>query len=191
MPLWRKLLVVLPAFVILHLVATSAALLSAGLRELWQPAGFDEAWLLAGFPAGYAMGAALGLSMPPGTARPVLSLALLLSMGGLYGFGELANGYMGGTYALLTCGFAAGMALPVVARCLGLAGHALGGVLMAILTGLCWWVSLPFFDFFKQGLPISGTPGWAAPFYVQGAFCLLWLPQVVLLAAERPGGKRR
>jgi len=188
---WKKLLVVLPAFLILHLTATGAIPLIDGLRELWSPGGVDERFLLAAFPAGYAMGAAVGMSAAPGVTRPVLSLALLLSLAGLYGFAELANDYAGGMAALALSGFAAGLALPICARALGLTRNVIAGILMALLVAAGWWLSIPFVDFFKQGLPIGGMPGWAGPYYAQGLLCLLWLPLVLFLGADRSAGRRR
>lgn len=191
MSVWKKLLVVLPAFLILHLTATGAIPLIDGLREFWRPGGMDERLLLAAFPAGYAMGAAVGITAAPGVTRPVLSLSLLLSLAGLYGFAELANGYVGGGSALALTGFVAGLAMPVCARALGLTRNVVAGVLMALLVAAGWWLSIPFVDFFKQGLSIGGTPGWAGPYYAQGLLCLLWLPLVLFFGADRGGGRRR
>lgn len=191
MVVWKRLLVVLPAFLILHLTATAPAPLLDGFRELWQPGRFDEVRLLGGFPTGYGMGAAIGLTAAPGTTRPMLSLSLVLSVTGLYWFAELANSYTGGAAALLLTGIAVGMALPVAARALGLVNNVIAGAIMAMLVALAWWLSIPFVDFFKQGLPISGTPGWAGPFYAQGFLAVLWLPLVLFLAADRPSGRRR
>jgi hypothetical protein len=191
LPVWKKLLVVFPAFLILHLTATGAVPLADGLRELWQPGASDEILLLMGFPLGYAMGAAIGMTAAPGLTRPVLVLCLLLSIAGLYWFAELANGYAGGAAALALTGFAAGLAMPIAARALGLTRNVTAGVLMALLVAAGWWLSIPFVDFFRQGLPISGTPGWAGPYYAQGLLCVLWLPLVLFLGAERNGGRRR
>lgn len=191
LPVWKRFLVVLPAFLILHLTATGAAALIGGLRELWQPGGSDEILLLAAFPAGYAMGAAVGMTAAPGTARSVLSLSLILSIAGLYGFAELANSYVSGAAALALTGFAAGLAMPICARALGLTRNVVAGLVMALLVAAGWWLSIPFVDFFRQGLPISGTPGWAGPYYAQGFFCVLWLPLVLFFGAERNGGRRR
>lgn len=191
MPVWKKLLVVLPAFLILHLTATGAVPLVDGLRDLWPPGGSGEILLLTAFPAGYAMGAAVGMTAASGTTQPVLALSLVLSIAGLYWFAELANGYAGGTAALGLTGFAAGLTMPICARALGLTRNTITGILMALLVALGWWLSIPFVDFFKQGLPIGGTPGWAGPYYAQGLFCVLWLPLVLFLGADRNGGRRR
>ncbi len=190
MSFWKKLFVVLPAFVILHLVATGAAQLAEGLRGLWQPGAHDETYLLAAFPIGYAMGVAMGLAAAPGLTRRLLATALILSTGGLYGFAELANGYAGGSASLAFAGFAAGLALPVAGRALGLVGSLAAGGALALLTAAVWWLSVPFVGLFKQGLPVSGMPGWAAPYLVQGVLCVLWLLPVLFLGGERPGRRR-
>ena len=190
MPVWKKLLVVLPAFLILHLTATGAAALVDGLRDLWVPGGTDEIILLAAFPAGYGMGAAVGMTAAPGLTRPVLSLSLILSIAGLYWFAELAKGYGAGGAAQALTGFAAGLALPICARALGLTRNVIAGILVALLIAAGWWLSIPFVDFFKQGLPISGTPAWAGPYYAQGLLSVLWLLLVLFLGADRNGGRR-
>ncbi|MGE0667808.1 MAG: hypothetical protein AB7O49_14735 [Sphingomonadales bacterium] len=191
MPIWKKLLVVLPAFLMLHLTATGAAPLLDGLRELWRPAGFDEVYFLAGFPAGYAMGAAVGITAAPGRTRPILALALAVSVAGSYWFAEIASGFAGSAAALALSGFAAGLALPVTARALGLTRNVIAGAIMAVLAAAGWWLSLPFVDYFEQGLPIGGTPGWAGPYYAQGLLCVVWLPLLLLLGGERVPGRRR
>jgi hypothetical protein len=190
-PFWKKLFVVLPAFLILHLTATGTVPLLDGLRALWPRTAHGEILLLAGFPVGYAMGAAVGLTAAPGTARSVLAVSLILSIAGLYGFAELADGYKAGTGALALAGFAAGMAMPVAARALGLVNNVVAGALMALLVAAAWWLSLPFVDLLKQGLPIDGTPGWAGPYYAQGVLAALWLIVVLFLGADRNGSRRR
>ncbi|MBI1182173.1 MAG: hypothetical protein GC201_16645 [Alphaproteobacteria bacterium] len=185
MSLWKKLLVVLPAFVILHLVAVGVFPLIDGLREVWVPGPLDETRLLMAFPAAYAFGAALGLGLQPGSTRVAMAVSLVLSIAGLYAFAGLANSYREGAAALLPVGLAAGLALPVAARAFELDRTVLGSLIMAVVVAGSWWASVPFVDLFRHGLPIGGAPGWAGPYYAQGFFCVLWLPLVLFLATER------
>ena len=185
MSLWKKLFVVLPALVILHLVAVGVYPLIDGLRETWSPRPLDETFLLMALPLGYALGAAIGVGLRPGRTRVAMTACLVLSLIGLYGFAEVASGYLQGSGALALIGLAAGLAMPVAAKALGLARTVFGGIIMALIVAGCWASSVPFVDILKHGLPIGGAPGWAAPYYVQGFFCVLWLPLVLFLATER------
>lgn len=188
MPFWKKLLVVLPVLIILHLTSTAAASLLDSFRVLWGPAG-APLYLLAGFPAGYAMGVPVGLTAPPGTSRAVLVLSLLLSIAGLYWCAALADGYAAGAASLAVCGFAAGLALPVVAKALGLVNNIIAGGVMALLVAGAWWLSIPFVALFRMGLPFGALPEWAVPFYVQGFLAVLWLP-LAMLSNQSRGGRR-
>ncbi len=188
MPFWKKLLVVLPVLVILHLTSTAAASLLDSFRALSGPAS-DQLYLLAGFPAGYAMGVPVGLTAAPGTTRAVLILSLVLSIAGLCWFAALADGYMAAAAALALSGFAAGLALPVAAKALGLGNNVVAGGIMALLVAGAWWLSVPFVAFVRTGLPLGGVPDWAAPFYVQGCLAVFWLPWTFVLSESR--GRRR
>ena len=137
------------------------------------------------------MGAAVGMTTAPGTTRLALALSLILSILGLYWFAEWASDYAGGAAALALTGLAAGITMPAAARVLGLNRNIAGGIIMALLVAAAWWLSVSFVEFFKQGLPIGGTPGWTGPYYAQGALCVIWLPLVLFAGGDRGPGRRR
>lgn len=185
MSVWRKVLVVGPAFVILHLAALAAVPLIDGLRDLWPPGATDEMLLLGAFPSGYAIGVSMGVGLGYGLTRSVLSVSLLMSIASAWGFAEWANNYAQGAAALAVGGVAAGLALPVVARALDLASSAFGGCVMAVLSAAGWGISIPFVQYLKDGLLVGNLPSWAAPYYGQAFFCVVWLPLIVFLGMDR------
>jgi hypothetical protein len=185
MSVWRKLLVVVPAFVILHLASLAAVPLIDGLRDLWRPGATDEIVLLGAFPFGYALGVSVGIGLGYGLTRPVLTVSLLVSIASAWGFAEWADSYVQGAAALAVGGAAAGLALPVVARALDLASSLVGGIVMAMLVAAGWGISIPFIQYLQGGLPVGDLPSWAAPYYGQAFFCVVWLPLVVFLGMDR------
>jgi hypothetical protein len=182
---WRKLLVVLPAFVIPHLIAAAVLPFLDGFRAIVEPDQLQLAFLLGAFPAGYAMGAAAGMAARPGAARAALTTALLLSAAACYLFAAHVVGYAGASWVLLAGGFAAGLPLRAAQRALDLAESAAGGMMMAAIAGTAWLLSVPFARALDAGLPIGDAPGWTGPYYAQAILCVLWLPLVSLMAIER------
>jgi len=184
--LWKKLLVVVPAVLIVHLSATGILPLLEGLREVWEMQDAQSVRLGAAFPIGYGVAIPFALLVGEFALRWALTIALLLCFLGAVAFATLGNGFTSAFYSLIVSGIGAGLTLPVAARLLGLSSTVTHAFLMAALIAAAWALSVPMVEMFKQGLPVGGAPGWTAPYFVQAALVVVWLPLVVFTIPSRP-----
>ncbi len=189
--LWKKLLVVVPALIIVHLTATGMLPLMEGFREYWELGPGQDVHLGAAFPIGYAAAVPFALLLRGKNLRAALSLSVLATIIAAAIFAIYVAGYGLAMVCIVALGAAAGIGTVASARLLGLAAAPLQALVMALLIVVAWYISVPFFDFFKQGLPIGGAAGWAGPYMVQAVLALVWFPLVLFTIPSRPPGRFR
>ncbi|MFN3232557.1 MAG: hypothetical protein ACE363_10400 [Alphaproteobacteria bacterium] len=189
--LWKKLLVVTPAFLIVHLTASGIPQLIDGFREFWELTPGQDTRIALAFPAGYAAAIPLALLLPVRGLRAGLTLAILVCLLASAVMAFYVNGYGFAMPILLSLGAAAGFSVPISGRLLGLSRVPPLAIAMSVLVVVGWYASIPFFEFFKQGLPIGDAAGWAGPYIVQAVLALVWLPLALFSIPSRPPGRFR
>lgn len=189
--LWKRLIVVAPAFLVLHLTATGVLPLLDGFRIIWELAPGQDVRLGAAFSAGYAAAIPFALLLSPTNLRAGLTLALLICIVAAAAMAFYASGYGFALVCLLVLGACAGFSVPVSGRLLGLRGVPPLAAVMSILVLFAWYLSLPFVEMFKTGLPIGDAAGWAGPYIIQAILAVVWMPLVLFTVPSRPPGRFR
>ena len=190
----RVIFVLIPAFLILHLgiagFVVPAVKTGPDLMAMLEFSAFELTFLAIApalfYAAAIPKGSVFAESWSP---RWLMTSAVFICFAGCVLFAFVAVEFWMNLISLALVGAAAGVVLPLTIRLLGgLNGLVVAG-LVGLLVLLAWVLSLLASQMFSTGLPISGPPGWAGTFLIQGAFAVLWFLPVLFFMPKQPLGR--